>query len=313
MIRLKKILNEWFTKAILICFLVLVGIGGMCENPYQTNPNLKLLVGDTTTDYDSIHCSNPVVSPDGNIIYYLRVSADSVDYGYGWGIGAIYSITAKGKDNRLLLNGKFTRLSISHNGKMLAVHSNRGAFDYPEPESLILVLHLDSVAISNIDSFWITAKRIEKIEWASGDNDLYFSTVDYYNFKTTIYRLNLTDSTEEEVKIISGVIGFDLLQYDSVYVDDSIKPQPQIEPVSEKYLIGTYGFMGKDFLMRNLSNGILFTLPDSCEPYGIGDVGSPYWFPDGNTIVFAASPYIEGSGAPAEIWILENVFEQIEE
>ena len=313
-----KFLNKWFTRILLVCVFVLVYIGGWCQihpDPYTTNPNLKLLVGDTTTDNDTIHCSNPVVSPDGNIIYYLCVSGASAEsLGYlGPLMGSIYSINVNGTNNKKILAGKFDALSISHDGGRLAAHAIKGNYFNPTPESIILVIFIDTVGGVDIDSFWITPKWIEKIEWASGDGYLYFSAIDYNDFKTTIYRLNLADSTEEIVKVISGVIGFDLLKIDSVYVDDSIKTQPQIEPVNEKYAIGTYGFMGEDFLMRNFSNDTLYMLSQSCEPYGTGKVGFPYWFPDGNTIVFAACPYTGPSGAPAEIWVLENVFEQIEE
>ncbi len=305
MIRLKKILNKWFTRAILICFFVLVGIGGMCENPYQTNPNLKLLVGDTTTDYDSIHCSNPVVSPDGNIIYYLRVSADSVNSECG--IGSIFSITAEGKDNRQLLNGKFTRLSISHNGKMLAVCSNRGSFNNPEPESLILVVHLDNVAMSSIDSFWITPKWVSKIEWAYGDGDLYY--MEY----SKVYRLNLLTGNEE-IFTTPGIAGFDLYGDNSIYLD-SIMEYLQINPAQETYAIGIrYYDEGSEFLLRNIVANKIDTLPYSLIPYCWGQVGYPYWFPGGGDIVFMAKPYTEPAGrGSGEVWILENVFEQIEE
>jgi hypothetical protein len=77
-------------------------------------------------------------------------------------------------------------------------------------------------------------------------------------------------------------------------------------------VIGTSGGFDFKLLMRNIEDDTLMKLPDSLIPYVDGAVGFPYWFPDGNTIVFAASPYKEGSGAPAEIWILENIFEQIE-
>ncbi len=308
MSRLKRILNKWFTRAILICFLVLVGIGGMCENPYRTNPNLKLLVGDTTTDYDSIHCSNPVVSPDGRKVYFLAADSGGPLSG---GIGNLFGVDADGGNLKKILDGKFNALSISHNGTKLAVHVNNGSYFELVPESLILIIHLEEPL--TIDSFWITPKRVVKSEWSANDTYLYYNTIDYNKFETTIYRLFLTNSAEEVILSIPDVMGFDLFKNDSIYVDDSIGPYLQIEPANQKYAIGVNGDFNLKFLMFSFSEDIYFNLPDSCNPYVWGSVGSPYWFPDGNTIVFAACPYREGSGAPAEIWILENVFEQIEE
>jgi len=71
--------------------------------------------------------------------------------------------------------------------------------------------------------------------------------------------------------------------------------------------------------MRNIPQSSLIYFPEeSFNPYyrkllfgGIW-VGFPYWFPDGNTIVFSVSRSADSGGNPAEIWILKNVFEQIE-
>lgn len=268
--------------------------------PYQTNPNFKLLVGDTTTyDGDSIHCGYPVVSPDGRKVYYLCVDADYFSPLEGC-IGSIYSINMDGSNNQKILDGKFEALSISHNGEKLAVHSYKGNYPNLDPESLILVINLDSL---NVDSFWVASRRIEKIAWGSNDRYLY-----YYNYKQ-ILRLDLLTNTEEIIATIS-IAGFDLFKNDSIYFD-STRYSTEIEPVSEKIVVGVSGWgFGTSLLIRDISLGTERSLP---VPYNDGLVGFPYWFPDGNTIVFAAQPYVEATGAPAEIWILENVLEYIKE
>jgi hypothetical protein len=67
-------------------------------------------------------------------------------------------------------------------------------------------------------------------------------------------------------------------------------------------------------LIFNSQDDTLFALPESVTPYIENWVGQPYWFPGGSTIVFAAGTVGgDASGCdPAEIWILENLFEQIE-
>ena len=300
-----KKFSKWSTRILLDSFMLLVVIGGMCQNPYHTNHNLKLVVGDTTTAYDAVHCSNPVVSPDGNVIYYLCVDADALNGFYESSIGQLYVVNIDGSSNKKILDGKLHSLSISSNRKKLAVQSCAGSYSEPIPESLILVIHVDTIGVTNIDSLWVTPKGINKIEWSSSDDYV------YYRSSTNIYRWDLTTNSEEMLMTITGIAGFDLFGNNSIYLDSAIV-YPQLNPKNENYAIGTkYGY-DQNFLMRDLQTSKLDTLPDSLNPYLGGLVCFPYWFSDGNTIVFSAQPY-EAGGAPAEIWILENLFEQIEE
>jgi len=305
MLWLKKILNNWYIKVVLLCFVSLIYTGGWCEIKHPLNPNLKLVVGDTTAIFDSLHCSYPVVSPDGKKVYYLCVNTDSTYGFYELPVGDIWAVNVDGSNNRLLLDGVYHLLSISHDGSRLAFQSCRGSYNDPVPESLILIVHLRESTIANIESLWVTQKGINKIEWSSDDEYLYYQSLNF------IYRLQLSNGVEELVTSIPGIKGFDLFKDNTIYYDSVIK-NPQINPIHQNYVIGTkYEFSGS-LLIRNISQGTLSELPASCEPYGIsGLIGYPYWFPDGNTIVFAATPYVEGTHAPAEIWILENFFEQI--
>lgn len=307
--KLKRNLNKWYTRVLLICFLALVWVGVMCVDPYTTNPNLKLLVGDTTTDYDTIHCSNPVVSPDGKTVYYLCAPRDSIDF-YVVALGTVYAINVDGTNNKKILDGIFNALAISHDGNKLAIHPYKNYF-YLEPESLILVLNSPG---SKIDSYPTPKHHVIDAEFSADGQWLYY-TVDASSpshVRTEIYRIKLSDSTNELIQTMDGYHGFDLYIDNRIYFDPVIT-FPQIEPTKEKYVIGASYYSDFKLMMRNIEEDTLMKLPDSLIPYDHGAVGFPYWFPDGNSIVFAAQPYKEGSGAPAEIWILENIFEQIEE
>lgn len=291
-------LNKWGVRALLAA---LIGIGGLCRNPYTTNPNLRLLVGDTTSKDDSFHCFNPVVSSNGERVYYLSVPDDSLHFE----VGSIYSISINGLDNKEVLRGYFNALAISPGGQKLAAHLYTG-YD-GEPESLIVVIDLNNF---QSDSFSTLAANILDIEFSNDGQKIYYS-VD--KNKTLIYRLNLPDSTNEFILDIEQLVGFDLLKSDSIYLD-YVMMHPQINPVDEVFAIGTHGYEHWEFLLCNTTTHELDTLPDSLMPYSGGTVGYLYWLPNGQDIVFMAKPYSDPAGTcTGEIWILENLFEQIEE
>ncbi len=305
--QLKK-LNNWLTRVLLICLFALVYIGGYCEKPRPINPNLRFLVGDTLNS--SIHCHHPVVSPDGNVVYYLRANSDSVEFDE-LTFGAIYSVNVDGTGNKEVLYGKYNALAISPDGKKLAVHPLCGSLHNLEPESLMIIYHLSD---EKCDTYSTVRKRIWDIEFATDTQWVYYSAdagTSNYN-RTEFYRVNLSDSVNELLKTVDyGIGGFDLTSGDSVYFDLNIA-YPQINPIYQKYAIGTPECEDLKFVLKNIATHKLDTLPSSLVPYN-GNVGYPYWFPNGKDIVFMAKPYNEPANTIAgEIWILTNFFDQID-
>ena len=300
-----KIFNKWFTRVLLICFLALAGLGGLCREPYTTNYNLRLVVGDTI--YHSTHNFQPVVGPDGENLYYLSIPRDTWSRFYDEQAGSIYAVKVDGGNVKEILHGLYNDLAISPDGEKLACRSYKksGAVGAGIiPESLILIVHLN---IGKVESLWISSgEEIRKLGWNSNGNYLYYLT------KNAINRLYLPDSPEEIVMSISGIIGFDLFKSDSIYLDSTIW-YPEIESVNQRHIIGTSGPSAFELMLRDLQEDTLFTLPDSITPHSINWVGQPYWFSAGNKIVFASAEYGGLGCTPAKIWILENVFEQIEE
>jgi hypothetical protein len=224
--------------------------------------------------------------------------------------GSIYSINVDGTNNKEVLHGMYNALAISPDGKRLAVHLLTGNYYDPQPESLIIIYHLSD---AKCDTYSTVKRWIWDIEFASDTQWLYYSVdagTSGYN-RTEFYRLNLSNSANELLKTIDeGIGGFDLTSDDSIYFDLEIA-LPQINPTNEKYAIGTPGFEGLVFTLRNIETHKLDSLAHSLIPYR-GSVGYPYWFPNGKDIVFMAKPYSEPLGEIAgEIWILENFFEQI--
>ncbi|UCG29909.1 MAG: PD40 domain-containing protein [candidate division WOR-3 bacterium] len=299
---LKKI-KKHILRVLFGCLLALLYIGGFCESPYTTNANLKFIAGDTLQE--STHNFNPVVSPDGDRIYYLSVPKDEWSGGYENQAGSIYSVNIDGSDATQILNGKFDNLAISPDGDRLAVQCFTPLDHYADPESLIIVVEISN---SSTESLWISLKeQLKKIVWSNSGDYLYFLT------DNDIRRINVDNSIEEIVNTVGWIWGFDLFNNDSIHVNTALW-KPEIEPNDQRYVLGSTDYFSRDLLIEDFEGDTMFALPESLTPYIYNWVAHPYWFPDGRAIVFAAAPI--GGGAPgndaAEIWLLENLFEQIE-
>jgi hypothetical protein len=238
--------------------MALVNIGSLScirPHPYETNPNLKLVVGDTV--YHSTHNFNPVVSPNGGKVHYLSISVDNWSGFYEDQMGSLFSVNTDGSDILEILPGKYNNIAASPDGKKLAAQSYKGEYDEPIPESLIVILHMDT---GNAESLWVTSRHIKKLAWSNNGNYLYYHT------SNSIYRLYLPDSTDEIVMSISGIVGFDLFNNDSIYLD-SVIWCPEIDPINQQHIIGSSGIFAINLLMRDIQGETLITFPDSLTPY----------------------------------------------
>lgn len=299
---------------ILLCILIEGGcfwkIFEIFDFKFERNPDLEFLAGDTLSH--SVHLTNPVVSPDGKTVYYLCAPGDSISLGdLDYAFGAIYAINVENKNKKLILKGKYRFLTISPDGKKLAVQSMRGSYLQFSCESLILVINLKNL---NVDTYPLPVRGNRII-------DLKFSPIDtnyiYYLSCKNIYRLNLLDGSIE--LILSDVRGgFDIFKDGEIYTNDPYFSWIEINPINEDYLIGhMFPVFDTAIVMRKISDNkiIRFEYSAFC-PYfllffGNGWLGQPYWFPDGNTVVFCYSLPSDPGGEPAELWILRNVFKHI--
>ena len=147
------------------------------------------------------------------------------------------------------------------------------------------------------------------------------------NKKTKIYRRDLKTGKEELMVMTDKIVNYALFPDDSIYLDDSLLTGLEIDP-SGRYAIGTYrenfeadysgcgGFFSY-FILRFIPTGKLIPLPDSLKPpkgwLNSVYVGYPCWLPEGDAILFGAIkvPYDPPSVFPYNLWVLENLFEQI--
>ena len=287
---------------IMIFLILVLSFEGCCffKKRKGINPNLQSLLKDPSFSF-----TNPVVSISGKTIYFLQ--SEEIYPEFPVSIGSVYSIDIDGSNYKLILKGYFNALAISYDGKKIAVHSNKPPFPY-KPESLIIIYDLIN---SEIDSYPVKGKVVD-IEFA---NDTQYI---YYSAEGKLYKLDLRDSVSTMIPTSKKVYGFDLFKNDEIYID-SFLSYVQINPLDEKYVIGAKDpELFKPIYIRNLSSNELIPLPDSCiypyiyeSPLRKGGVGMPYWFPDGNTIIFCYfEPDLSGFRG-GELWILENLFEQI--
>ncbi|MEO0297235.1 MAG: hypothetical protein ABIN23_07305 [candidate division WOR-3 bacterium] len=298
--------KDLFFKIICVLFITSFLRCKICSLDWPThlrNPDLVFLAGDTLSY--SVYCVEPVVSPDGKTVYYIKGGGP---YGGRWGLdyydpASIYAIDSDGKNERLILEGKYRHLAISFDGKKLG---------FCGPGNLILVLNLKTL---KIDSFKIPTGRVIDIEFSPDTNWLYFAV--YFNTYSKLFRLNLSDSSIEELPI-TGVWGFDIFKNGEIYID-SVVYSPEINPANERYVINpSEPFFDSEAIMRDLSTKkLIYFEEDAFKPYCspfLGChawVGCIYWFPDGNSVVFSASRPTDPGGEPPQLWILKNVFKHI--
>ena len=317
--RLKKFLMPLFL--VLMIFTI---VSNTCEkeDPYTYNPNLRLLSGDTLRWSD--HSTCPVVSPNGEKVYFLSLPWDEWHGNYyytGLEVGRLYEIRSDGTGKRKLIDDIFSALAISPDGKKLAADLLSACTTYINPKYDTNAIVLIDIKTLLIDTLWVSHPNIAHIEFGKeSENILYFSSFDPHNpEKYKIVKLNLSDTTEQ---VVGQGLGFDVFKDGRLYIDSKLY-YLQIHPDSEDLAISIDDAHahppicegGDIFWLLHINSRKIDTLPESFVPYFGAIVCSPYWFPCGDKIVFSASEAWGGlsDGDPYELWILENFFEQLEE
>ena len=313
-------------KGLILLTLMFVLLSGSCDiwkPPFQRNPNLELLL---KNDWDSFF--NPVWSPDGRYIYYLRAHRDRISTpATALGIGGdLWRINLETRETEFLLSGPFCSLAISHDGSLLALSYETGdRFPYEmEWEGGPLILADTSGNI--LDTLPTSLPFILDVEFSSSDAKLYYYAYDtvHTGIPFGFYRINLDGSGEELVRLFQNYsvvqkTGFTLSHSDEIFVDTSISPSayihPQFHPEIENILLFVTGnpFTPSELKIKDLHSNKEFVL-DADPYYSIEEPSGilyGYWAPSGDDIVISVGKTYgeEFHVGVLELWILHNVWE----
>lgn len=315
-----------FFKILSILFISFLVSCKSCKEPFKRNPNLELIL---KNDWDSFF--NPIWSPDGKYIYYLRAHRDNLPtFASELGIGGeLWRINLETRENKFLLKGPFSSLAISPRGDLLALsYEKEGSEIEWDGGPLILVDTSGKI----IDTLLTSLPNILDVEFSGDGTKLYYYTYSSSSRSSAgFFSINLDGSGEQIVKEDREILGYmkwglnftlkrdDTLIYgkiDSVaYRGMFYKPQIFYKENTPYIIFCTDSpfFTSELKLLDVKSHTFIFIDANPyAPPQEIGGFESAYWSPDGEKLVLSVGK-VEGGCPPArvmnlEIWILHKIW-----
>jgi hypothetical protein len=296
-------------KYFIILFLTFFLSCEKCEK-FKRNPNLELLIKDNVSSF-----FNPVWSPDGKNIYYLRAK---VPYGVEIGAGGeLWKINLDTRKKTFLLIGPFCSLAISPSGDLLAL-SYEGTKDgiIFEGGPLILV----DTAGNILDTLPTSLPLILDVEFSFDGSKLYYYAYDTIDtgIPFGFYKINIDGTNEELVKKAGEILdfmklglNFDLDRNDSLIYGNFYHPQV-LNRENNKYIIFCTKPLLPDSLselkLLNLSSGKFYHVDAS--PYEYSSFQSAYFSPNGEKLIISVGEFstYAASTENLELWILHKIW-----
>ncbi|UCG43093.1 MAG: hypothetical protein JSU73_00305, partial [candidate division WOR-3 bacterium] len=258
----------------------------------------------------------PVVSSDGNTIYFLDDSTpfEEVVAIYSCS-GALYAYSLFDSSERLLLAGDYHRIALSDERSMLAVLT----FDSASREPEIALVDTSGTILQvfrikrPFDRCYFGDVRFSRL----GQRIVYSFWTDppSYASRTYFYSKGLVGDTSTTLVREVGwtQIGLDVFGGDSIYADQMSKHvYPDVNPVNSRWVVfvADYsGWAGSHFALHDRRKDKMVSLGPKSRPPGMY-VAWPSWMPNGRDFVFSAGLQT-GSGGderhPTEIWLLTDV------
>jgi|GEM_PF-1450362 len=297
-----------------------------CTDRYIDNSDMELFL--KKEGYTLFH---PIVSPDGQSVYYLAYPMDSRDYNgegyYLWlkMVGELWKIEIESRKNRKLTESYFAGMAISPDGTKLALITSTPVEDEEDTLYYSSGYPWGRIVISDtagiiIDTLPTSSFTIYDVEFSKDGEYLYFVTKGPLYGDTVphgFYRIRTDGSGEELIKelgIWEGENFFTLDDKDSIYEAHKVW-SPQFHPekkelVIDDCVINNYSF---GFVIRNISTKESYIL--WADPYVGASIAYPYWFPNGDDIIYTEA--CSGGGEfsdgwyDGELWIYRNVFEHL--
>lgn len=316
-------------KTFALLTLTLFSVCGCTTEPkFERNPNLYLLV----PVEGGMTCFNPVVSADGNTVYYLRgkMKTGSMEEEEP---ASLWAVDVDGGNNRLVKDGRFGALAISPDGQRLAVTKDASFFEGG-------LLALMDTSGGNEAVIQTSSQNVLDVEFSSNGSTL------FYFADTAFYCIGIDGENEQFLFRGSKLYGFDISPGDSIifyygrvsstemggaahFLKDGSEKlyghngfNPQFHPTDSRYLVFPPGWHSAGFYLKvlDLVDGSRTSLNAQTYPYN-NTFGFPCWSPDGSYIVFSSSGtnsiYQLGRGIgatppvpipfPFELWVLGNV------
>lgn len=296
------------SKGILTGLILL--LSGSClfeKEPYFTNPNFELLLRNEKHRF-----INPILSPDGNLLYYIDDTRSDPRTNPTELKGGIYVYSFSDRNQRLLYEGTVSDIDLSPDGtKLLAGFRDQY---YPSLYSYVLLIDtsgnvLDSMSVNYDDISFNAAGDgmiFSRIEW----NELYRAFHTYFYLK----RFGNDTGTTAIYAIPSGDCRFDVFDGDSIYARGGVwaPKSPAVNPCDYRWAIfpiHVKSFISYSWVWRihDRSADTVFYW-ESGQPYRLGSVGWPNWSRDGKDIVFSAW----GQPSTIEIWRLKNALQELQ-
>ncbi|UCG44187.1 MAG: PD40 domain-containing protein [candidate division WOR-3 bacterium] len=265
------------------------------------NRNLELLLA--VRDCDLV---NPVVSPDGSCIYFLRSEPgeSGISGRFGGHRGALWKLHLGDEEPELLLAGSFRAIAVSSDGQRLAAC-----------DSALVLLGRRGKAFDTVIQPDTTLGEIFDVEFAHDGAYVFFAANRGVGYRRPCYRVALDGSDLTLVDVGYGsaesdVAGFDLEPDGGIYWGSwyllglAGEYWPQFSPVDSLVFVSARpGLRGWDLKLKHTRTEERRDL--DAAPRGKAILASPYWYPDGECIVFSART--SGTEGCHELWMLRNV------
>ena len=298
MCKKREFITKKLFKILLFIIVATVTLGGQCVGKVKPNLKRKLVLSK-----EGYYLFNQVWHPNVEWIYYLIMPSDPPESPWPRLTGSIWKVKADGTADRLILEGHFSLLTLSHSGDKLAFVKGSNPQPNDENDNKIIIADTSGRIIDTIQT--TGGQIISWIKFGRTDDKIYYSKVvarDTFGY----FRINLDSSGEELLFTRFGYYGyFDIFPNSSLYTHNSA---PALHPNNSNYVVFPVEPNQDDLLLKNLLTGKIDSL--IAAPYGTPVyIDLPCWSPDGDKVIYCVGPE-RGSTLTLwnlELWMVENV------
>jgi hypothetical protein len=284
--------------------LVLLTAMVACEDPYLTNPNLRLLL-----KVDGHYLFSPVLSADRTKLYYLDdTSYDHQEDPSTVLRGDLWVHDLDDSTSRMLLQGTFCALALSADGHVLAALSKPERAGFVSDSTLYLLLDTgtttpESIYFHHSGSQWAPWG----VHFSSAGDKLFLDGWNWHDYaidSTLVYRMDLlSDSVTRVASYPRLCMSVVLLGVDSVYAESTTALRASVNPRDSRWLV----FPKEDvWTLRDMTADTLGWLGAKSRPYYAGYIDWPTWTADGRDLVFSAMAADSAGNTRLEVWMLED-------